>query len=118
MKAAFFVLALVGTALGGLIERQTPDNDNCKADNCARAVTGTRNGFASEATHIADCESFNVVTTHYLAGVTIAPTATPTYASACSGGVRYASACSCWGFPVSTITLYADDGGADDAWHP
>jgi len=65
MKAAFFVLALVGTALGGLIERQNPDNDKCNADNCARAVTATRNGPVSEASHVADCTSFNVVTTHF-----------------------------------------------------
>jgi hypothetical protein len=65
MKAAFFVLALVGTALGGLIERQTPDNDKCAADNCARAVTGTRQGFVSQASHVTDCKSFNVVTTYY-----------------------------------------------------
>ena len=28
----------------------------------------------------------------------------PTYASACSGTSRYSSACSCWGFTVSTTT--------------
>lgn len=34
-----------------------------------------------------------------------APTPTvPTYASACSGGARYSSACSCLGVPVPTYT--------------
>lgn len=65
MKAAFFVLALVGTALGGLVERQVPDNDKCDADNCARAVTGTRLGPVSISSHVKDCKSFNVVTTHF-----------------------------------------------------
>jgi hypothetical protein len=31
--------------------------------------------------------------------------AVPTYASACSGTSRYSSACSCWGFTVSTTTV-------------
>lgn len=47
-------------------------------------------------------------------GVTAFPTAVPTYASACSGAVRYSSACSCWGVsaafttaptPVVTVTV-------------
>ena len=48
------------------------------------------------------------------AGVTVFPTAVPTYAAACSGAVRYSSACSCWGVtaayttaptPVVTVTV-------------
>ncbi|KAJ9643365.1 hypothetical protein H2201_004364 [Coniosporium apollinis] len=39
--------------------------------------------------------------------VTIQPSAVPTYASACSGAVRYSSACSCWGVPKSTVTAAA-----------
>lgn len=47
-------------------------------------------------------------------GVTVFPTAVPTYASACSGAVRYSSACACWGVsavlttaptPVVTVTV-------------
>ncbi|KAK8045509.1 hypothetical protein PG993_005533 [Apiospora rasikravindrae] len=46
--------------------------------------------------------------------VTVFPTEVPTYASACSGAVRYSSACSCWGVtaavttaptPVITVTI-------------
>ncbi|RDW74839.1 hypothetical protein BP6252_05981 [Coleophoma cylindrospora] len=33
-----------------------------------------------------------------------AAAAVPTYASACSGGVRYSSACSCFGITASTVT--------------
>jgi hypothetical protein len=61
MKPGLILLALVGTALSGLVERNT-DNDNCNADNCARAVTGTRLGAASVAAHQADCTSFMLVT--------------------------------------------------------
>jgi hypothetical protein len=39
--------------------------------------------------------------------VTIAPSDVPTYASACSGTVRYSSACSCIGVTYSTITVAA-----------
>src|SRR5436305_302606 len=50
MKAAFFVLALAGSAFGGLVERH---GDGCAADNCARAVTGTRLGPLLMSSHIA-----------------------------------------------------------------
>jgi hypothetical protein len=36
--------------------------------------------------------------------VTVAPSVVPTYASACSGTVRYSSACSCWGITAMTTT--------------
>jgi hypothetical protein len=39
--------------------------------------------------------------------VTIAPSRVPTYASACSGTVRYSSVCSCIGVTYSTITVAA-----------
>lgn len=39
------------------------------------------------------------------AATTNAPTSVPTYASACSGTVRYSSACSCAGVTASTTTL-------------
>ena len=37
--------------------------------------------------------------------VTVVPSSVPTYALACSGSVRYSSACSCWGITASTITV-------------
>lgn len=36
---------------------------------------------------------------------TVQPTAVPAYASACSGTVRYSSACSCFGVTETTITM-------------
>jgi hypothetical protein len=36
--------------------------------------------------------------------ITVSPTAVPPYAAACSGTVRYRSACSCWGITQSTST--------------
>lgn len=36
--------------------------------------------------------------------VTVQPSSVPTYASACSGTVRYSSACSCWGITAKTTT--------------
>lgn len=36
--------------------------------------------------------------------VTVSPSSVPTYAGACSGAVRYSSACSCWGIKASTTT--------------
>jgi hypothetical protein len=61
MKTAFILLALVGTALSGVVERWV-DNDKCNADNCARAVTGTRFPTPVIAQHKADCTSFMKVT--------------------------------------------------------
>lgn len=37
--------------------------------------------------------------------ITTSPTAVPTYASACSGTVRYSSACSCFGITKTTTTV-------------
>ncbi|KAE9376627.1 hypothetical protein N431DRAFT_554972 [Stipitochalara longipes BDJ] len=120
MKLNFFLILPFTAVLGGVLERNTP---GCDSDNCARAVTGTRLGPSAVASHIADCSSFQQLTTYYGIGSIVTPTATPTYASACSDpGDSYASACSCWGYPVQTITLYpySDDGGLDDAieWEP
>jgi hypothetical protein len=50
----------------------------------------------------ADCSSYFLTTV--TEGETIAPSAIPTYASACSGSPRYSSACSCIGVTASTIT--------------
>jgi len=56
MKTAFMLLALVGTALSGVVER------GCNADNCARAVTGTRFPSSVISEHRADCTSFFKIT--------------------------------------------------------
>ncbi|EXJ89688.1 hypothetical protein A1O3_02755 [Capronia epimyces CBS 606.96] len=63
----------------------------CNADNCARAITGSAAQQAL-ATRQADCSAF------------LSPFPTPTvpaYASACSGSVRYSSACACLGYTAS-----------------
>lgn len=67
---------------------------HCKADNCARAVTGTVHGATRVTAARSDCSSFAAQTVQSLQVV-------PTYASACSGSIRYASACSCWGITAS-----------------
>ncbi|KAK3386483.1 hypothetical protein B0H63DRAFT_467850 [Podospora didyma] len=94
----------------------------CAADNCARAVTGTRRGAAAQASAKADCNSFMAktitapaITITSIVTATVAPAAsapvkrdslaTPAYASACSGASRYSSACSCWGITGTTVTV-------------
>jgi len=59
----------------------------CNADNCARAVTGTRLGPSHVALAKADC------TTQVNAP---APTI-PSYVNNCPNVERYISACNCWG---------------------
>ncbi|KAH8789185.1 hypothetical protein BGZ57DRAFT_949931 [Hyaloscypha finlandica] len=116
MKLNFFLIIPFTAVLGGVFERN--GKPGCDSDNCARAVTGTRLGPVTATSHVADCVSFQQVTTYYGLGSVASPTATPTYASACTGkGDSYASACSCWGYPVQTYTVYpySDDGGLDDA---
>ncbi|KAI9774371.1 MAG: hypothetical protein M1840_004265 [Geoglossum simile] len=117
-------LTAVQGALGSVLERRA-----CNADNCARAVTGTRAGAIPLATRLADCASFFQVTVTpanvtqvvtVTAGaaakrhvgvkvrqVTAVPTDVPTYATACSGIVRYSSACSCAGITKATVTVSA-----------
>jgi len=74
----------------------------CKADNCLRAVRAsafpTRMGTA-------DCSSYFSVTINEPSS-TVTPTNIPTYASACSGSVRYSSACSCIGVTHVTTLIY------------
>ena len=60
MKVALFIVTLVGTALGGVVEGR----DGCDADNCLRAVRETRFGTQTLAAHSADCSSFNKVTVY------------------------------------------------------
>jgi hypothetical protein len=86
----------------------------CNANNCARAVTGTREGKVPAVTsRQADCSSFMKATAYtYANGATatvISPTAVPAYASPCSSPVNsvtaYASACSCWGITATTTKV-------------
>ncbi|MCJ1245337.1 hypothetical protein MMC30_002541 [Trapelia coarctata] len=109
----------------------------CNADNCARAVTGTRRGPSFAPSAQADCSSFllqtstgpSVTVTEFTYITTTvggptepasivprnpvvetpppAPKAIPAYASPCSGSVRYSSACSCYGITAETITVPA-----------
>jgi hypothetical protein len=62
MKLNFFLIVPFTAVLGGVFERNTP---GCDSDNCARAVTGTRLGPVTAASHVADCVSFQQVTTFY-----------------------------------------------------
>ena len=61
MKLTFFIIH-IAAALGGLVDRNKP---GCDSDNCARAVTGTRLGPVTAAQHVADCVSFQQVTTYF-----------------------------------------------------
>ncbi|KAK7932579.1 hypothetical protein PG985_003291 [Apiospora marii] len=147
MKSVLITAALLPLALAAAAF-EPRNNKGCNADNCARAVTGTRLGSASVSAFRQDCTSFMSATVtpptstatvtmppdtcdeddeaqpqtltkrvqqkKRADGVTVFPTAVPTYASACSGAVRYSSACSCWGVsavfttaptPVVTVTV-------------
>lgn len=53
MKAAI-ALSFVAAAMASVIER----TNGCNADNCARAVTGTREGLPPISSRKADCSSF------------------------------------------------------------
>ena len=65
MKATLLVLALAASALAHVARSDTDDdgdNDSCNANNCARAVTGTRFATSTTAAHKADCKSFQIIT--------------------------------------------------------
>ncbi|PNY25686.1 Uncharacterized protein TCAP_04376 [Tolypocladium capitatum] len=121
MKAAVvlpFVAAFAGAAFA------------CGGDNCARQVTGTRDGLTPLASRKADCSSFMLTTVvpdattttvtvtvdadatprlrrdaglRYRAATEV-PTAVPAYASSCQEGTKYSSACSCWGITAMATT--------------
>jgi len=57
MNHLYRILFLTPTVLGGLLDRRA-----CNADNCARAVTGTRFAASIQAQHTADCSSFMLAT--------------------------------------------------------
>jgi hypothetical protein len=63
MKLNFFLIIPFTAVLGGVFERS--GKPGCDSDNCARAVTGTRLGPVTAASHVADCVSFQQVTTYY-----------------------------------------------------
>jgi hypothetical protein len=125
MKVAA-VLSFAAAVMAGALDKRA-----CAADNCARQVTGTREGLLPIESRKADCTSFQKTTvTPEAATVTVTvtvdgdapakfrrhvnvearqatevPTALPAYASACSSdAVRYASVCSCWGITAAVTT--------------
>lgn len=105
-----FVLSFAGLAIAA----------GCNEDNCLRALIGTRRGPEWPKTASTDCVKYlqatvtpSPVTILTTTTVTPAPTAPlarraegpiPDYASACSGAVRYSSACSCLGVLPTTFT--------------
>ncbi|EGR44610.1 uncharacterized protein TRIREDRAFT_124059 [Trichoderma reesei QM6a] len=124
MKAAV-VLSFVAAAMAGLINERT---NGCNADNCARAVTGTREGLLPITSRQSDCSSFMQATVTpkattttititvdpevtpkakravaNAAPITVTPTAIPNYADPCDVA-HYSSACSCWGIHATTVT--------------
>lgn len=105
MRFFFYTLLLAATqqgALGALLGAR--HTTGCNANNCARAVTGTRTGKLPDVTsRKADCSSF--LETTIGPSTTIVPSQVPTYASACSGAGSYSSACSCWGVTPKIIDL-------------
>ncbi|OAA78551.1 hypothetical protein LEL_05374 [Akanthomyces lecanii RCEF 1005] len=101
----------------------------CGGDNCARQVTGTRDGLLAVTSRQADCSSFMQTTivpdattttvtvtvdpdepakfkreNHEVRAATEVPTAVPAYASGCDSASRYSSACSCWGITATATT--------------
>ncbi|KAF7505531.1 hypothetical protein GJ744_000693 [Endocarpon pusillum] len=111
-----FVFLLVGV-VGAANVRQRA---GCNGDNCARAVTGTAKGSTRVVVAQSDCSSFLETTvTKYASTTTVVQTAAitplpvpskpiPSYATACSGSVRYSSACSCWGIAAGTKTISSE----------
>lgn len=57
MRSQVVFLSLASGSLAGVFERAA-----CNADNCARAVTGTRYTASIQALHTADCSSFMIQT--------------------------------------------------------
>ncbi|KAH8816244.1 hypothetical protein F5884DRAFT_666405 [Xylogone sp. PMI_703] len=96
--------------------------NTCHADNCARAVSGTQQGYGHLYTASSDCSSFVgtstvtscVTSTVAWTIVTVTPSllkrygpsssSIPLYASACTDSEAYSSACSCLGITQHTVT--------------
>ncbi|KAK5992057.1 hypothetical protein PT974_05453 [Cladobotryum mycophilum] len=122
MKTAV-VLSFVAAVMAGVVEKR-----DCHGNNCARQVTGTRDGLLAITSRQADCSSFMKATvtpepTTFTVTITVdedeppntkrgleyraetaLPTLIPAYASSCEGGNDYSSACSCWGITATTVT--------------
>ncbi|KAB5566245.1 hypothetical protein GE09DRAFT_1106038 [Coniochaeta sp. 2T2.1] len=122
--------SFMGLALLSGVLATTPNPTQCNANNCARAVTGTRSGkMPAVSSRQADCSSFMKVTVTpatstatstttvtvtsimpnkrdnlAIRQVTVVPSSIPAYASDCSSAAAYSSACSCWGITATTTT--------------
>ncbi|KHN95510.1 uncharacterized protein MAM_06567 [Metarhizium album ARSEF 1941] len=128
MKIAL-ALSLIAAAVAGSIEAR---HGHCSGDNCARQVTGTRDGLTAITSRKNDCSNFMKTTlvpeaTTVTVTVTVnigsdehasvtkrgdmehraateAPSVVPAYASSCNNPGKYSSACSCWGITAVTTT--------------
>jgi hypothetical protein len=100
----------------------------CNANNCNRAITGTRDGLTPASSRSADCSSFLLTTVTPAATtvtvtvddtptaaakreelifgrqVTVVPSAVPTYATVACNAAEYATACGCYGITGSVTT--------------
>jgi len=72
-------------------------------DSTSVLVASTETDFTTIGTTTAQPQK-RTITSDAPVG-TVQPTSVPAYASACSGTVRYSSACSCFGVTETTITL-------------
>ncbi|KAH8756864.1 hypothetical protein BGZ57DRAFT_909083 [Hyaloscypha finlandica] len=57
MRFSFYFLSLATCSSASIFQKR-----GCNADNCARAVTGTRYALDVQASHMADCTSFFIKT--------------------------------------------------------
>lgn len=57
MKLSLVLLSLVSGSFASILQQR-----GCDADDCARAVTGTRFVSSAQASHMADCSSFMIET--------------------------------------------------------
>jgi hypothetical protein len=87
-------------------------DSKCARDNCLRGLLGARVGSSAVFAACTAFQSAQAAVTVSINGATtrtITPSAVslslPTYAAACSGAVRYASACQCQGISRSTVTV-------------
>ena len=97
-----------GSCPGGACKRDASSTMTCNANNCARAVTGTRIGKMPAATsRMADCSSFMHTTIN-----PAATTGIPSYASACTSASAYSSACACWGIAADCWVQGYSNGNA------
>ncbi|KAH8882218.1 hypothetical protein GQ53DRAFT_772754 [Thozetella sp. PMI_491] len=112
------MFAAIAVAVPDSLKRQTPDNDKCNANNCARQITGTRSGkMPPQTVRQSDCAAFQTATVvidddgDYPA-YTVSGTL-PAYATDCTtpapAASAYASACSCWGYTAAVVTVYSDE---------